>query len=206
MSLRYLISVISWTLCPVRVGSFRPLKSLFLVNRTITVFCGLIDSWVLEHHCCTILKTSWRSSWTAFQNFPVISISLSTQYPIVRQPFSLSSSVSSSTTMLHSSGDKTPPCREPLATCPSGVSPTSVAVIFCCPAWSWSSDRLCLQARAIWQLLLWCCMRCCHQLPECPRRLKCHLIVFHCFFNIWNYIVECSFSCLPWMVGKLILM
>ena len=128
VSPRYLMSVISWNLCPERVGFFRPLKSLFLVNRTITISCGLLFSWVLEHHCCNILKASWRSSWTAFQNFPVISILLPSEYSIVWQPFSLCPSVSSFTTKLNSSGNKTPPCGQPLVTGPFRVSPTSVAV------------------------------------------------------------------------------
>jgi hypothetical protein len=66
--------------CPERVGSFRPLKSLLQVNGTITIFCGLIDSCVLSHHCCTILKASCRSSETLFGNFPRIRIAMSSAY------------------------------------------------------------------------------------------------------------------------------
>jgi hypothetical protein len=56
MSPRYLTLVVSCSLCPLRVSYFRPLESLFLLNETVTIFCGLKDSWVLSHHCCTVPK------------------------------------------------------------------------------------------------------------------------------------------------------
>jgi hypothetical protein len=80
---RYWISVDSCSLCPERVGSVRLLKPLFLVNGINTMFCGLIDSWVLSHYYCTIPTELWRSSETLFEYFSLIRIVLSTAYPSV---------------------------------------------------------------------------------------------------------------------------
>ena len=83
MSQRYFISAVSCNIRPERVDSFRPLKSLFLVNGTITIYCGLTDSQVLSHHCCTILKASWKSSETVFGSFSPIRIAISFAHPSV---------------------------------------------------------------------------------------------------------------------------
>lgn len=43
ISPRHMTLVVNCYVCPERVGSFKPLKSLFLVNDTINI-CGSIDS------------------------------------------------------------------------------------------------------------------------------------------------------------------
>jgi hypothetical protein len=103
----YLTSVVSCSVCPERVGYFRLLRSLFLINGTITVFCGLIDRWVLSQHCCTALKALCRSSETVFRNLLMLmSRAMSFASPTVCQSFPLSP-VSLSTTRLHSRGART---------------------------------------------------------------------------------------------------
>jgi hypothetical protein len=105
MSPIYLTSVVSCSVCPKRVGYFRLLKSLFLVNGTLTIFCGLIDSWVLSQHYCTVLKASCRSSEMVFGNLILMRRAMSSASPRVWQSFPLSP-VNSSTTRLQSRGAK----------------------------------------------------------------------------------------------------
>jgi len=145
INLRYLTLVVSCKVCPERVGSFRPLKSLLLVSGTIIIFCGLIDSWVLSHHCCTIVRASCTSSETVFRNFPQMRIAMSPAYPSAYHSFSLSPPMSLSTTRLHIRSKRTSPCGQSVVTDPFRFSPVSVTGIFLPP-----------KAHAVWQPLLWC--------------------------------------------------
>ena len=86
--------------------------------------------------------------------------------------------ISLSTTMHHSRGNRTPPSRQPLATGPPDCLLQTWMWFSCHPAHSQSTDRLYLQAHAIWQPLLWCQMRCYQKLPQYLGMLQVYLPCF----------------------------
>lgn len=63
--------VVTCNVCSGRVGSFRPLESLYQVNNITTIFCGLIHNSALWHHCCTTPKATSRRSVMLFGSLPL---------------------------------------------------------------------------------------------------------------------------------------
>ena len=64
---RHLTSVSSCNVCSDRVNFFNVLNSFFLVNITVTMFSGLIDSKGLSHLSCTVCRVSCRNLETVLK-------------------------------------------------------------------------------------------------------------------------------------------
>ena len=62
-----------WTKCSVLLTDIILVSWFYKILRCWT-FCGWNDIWVVPHHCCSILKGSWRSFDTLFRNFPLVKI------------------------------------------------------------------------------------------------------------------------------------
>ena len=92
--------------------------------------CGWIGNWVLPHHCCSILRASWRICERVFGNFLQMRIVHIPLYNIHSR--FLVEFVYNQASQLFV--EKIPLCRQHLATDPSSVSPVSVAVIFLPPS------------------------------------------------------------------------
>ena len=103
---------------------------LLIYSSRCWIFCGGIDIWALPHHCCSILKASWRSYETVFGNFPLMRLAHTPVYNnhahwVPLWVFFLQPGFTAM--------GKVPFCGQPFATDPSIVSLVSLAVIFLPP-------------------------------------------------------------------------
>jgi hypothetical protein len=113
----------------------------------------------LLFHTQILLKKLWDSIWE-------FSADEDSAYPIVKQPFPYSPSMTLSTTRQHSRCNKVHLCRQQFATDPSSIIPVSMTVISCHPARRWSVTNVCLQAYGICGLcyVLWSPIRSSHNI------------------------------------------
>ena len=81
-------------------------------------------------HRWTVYRAVCKTSDTVCGNFPLIRIAISSAYPTVKWPVLLSSQRRSSTTRLHSRGERTPPCGHSLTADALRVTPDNVSLIF----------------------------------------------------------------------------
>jgi hypothetical protein len=80
----YLVSLGSRIVLLQRIRSLTFLMSLFLAKGTITVLLGLMDKSVLPHHCCTMPRAVYKITHRVCGKFSLITIPISSAYPIVQ--------------------------------------------------------------------------------------------------------------------------
>jgi hypothetical protein len=151
-----------------------------------------MDSWIPSNHSCTILKAYWRSSEMVSGNLSLIRKAISFAYPIVYQPYSLLPHIISSTTKLHSWGNRTPHA----ASCWPHTAPDCLLQAWPSlphyPAWYWPTHKLCSQSNAVQQLLLLRRKRYWQRPPRCLGKLPSAVLLCSNSFCVcvWPHLAE----------------
>ena len=138
-------------------------------------FCGWVNTWIVPHHCCSVLKASWRSCETVFGNFWLVRIAYTqciTAIPIESLcDFIYNQAVKQ--------GNKMPLSGYHLARDPPEYLLCVWLYFFCHPAWCQFITRVCLQAYVIWGLcyVTWSAIRSSHNIQESSSVTSCFLLL-----------------------------
>lgn len=97
------------------MGSLMSFLILLFVKGTITFLGGLIESSLSSHHPTTMLNALYKRSDIVEVQNPLMLKARSSAKPTESTPFALSSKCKSFDASSHKSGERHPPCGQPLA-------------------------------------------------------------------------------------------